>query len=40
VTLRDQVSKAYYLEARVRCQGKVAARLEFACALMDAESSS
>ena len=40
VTLRDQVSKAYYLEARVQCQGRVAARLEFVCTLTDAESSS
>ncbi len=31
VALREQVSQAYYLEARVRCDGKVAARLEFAC---------
>ncbi len=33
VNLRDQVSQAYYLDARVRCEGKVAARLEFACTL-------
>ncbi len=33
VTLRDQVSQAFYLDARVRCEGKVAARLEFACTL-------
>jgi hypothetical protein len=35
VRLRDQVSQAYYLDARVRCQGQVAARLEFACTLSD-----
>jgi 3-hydroxyacyl-[acyl-carrier-protein] dehydratase len=33
--LRDQVSQAYYLDARVRCDGQVAARLEFACTLAD-----
>lgn len=33
VTLRDQVSQAYYLDGRVRCEGKIAARLEFACTL-------
>ncbi|MFW6170711.1 MAG: 3-hydroxyacyl-ACP dehydratase FabZ family protein [Planctomycetota bacterium] len=33
VTLRDQVSRAYYLDGRVRCEGKIAARLEFACTL-------
>ena len=33
VRLRDQVSQAYYLEARVRCGGQVAARLDFACTL-------
>lgn len=33
VQLRDQVSQAYYLEGRIRCDGKVAARLEFACTL-------
>ncbi len=35
VNLRDQVSQAYYLDARVRCGGKVAARLEFACTLSE-----
>jgi 3-hydroxyacyl-[acyl-carrier-protein] dehydratase len=35
VRLREQVSQAYYLEARVRCAGQVAARLEFACTLAD-----
>lgn len=33
VNLRDRVSQAFYLDARVRCEGKVAARLEFACTL-------
>jgi 3-hydroxyacyl-[acyl-carrier-protein] dehydratase len=33
VQLRDQVSQAYYLEGRIRCDGKVAARLEFTCTL-------
>ena len=37
VTLRDQVSRAYYLDARVRCDGKIAARLEFACTLANNE---
>ena len=36
VHLRDQVSQAYYLDARVRCDGQVAARLEFACTLAEA----
>jgi 3-hydroxyacyl-[acyl-carrier-protein] dehydratase len=33
VHLRDHVSQAYYLDARIRCGGQVAARLEFACTL-------
>jgi len=33
VRLRDQVSQAFYLDARVRCDGKLAARLEFACTI-------
>ncbi len=33
VKLREQVSQAFYLDARVRCGGKIAARLEFACTL-------
>ncbi|MFO7904949.1 MAG: 3-hydroxyacyl-ACP dehydratase FabZ family protein [Planctomycetota bacterium] len=37
VTLRDQVSQAYYLDGRVRCEGKIAARLEFACTLAEVE---
>ena len=28
-------AQAYYLDARVRCDGKVAARLEFACTLAE-----
>lgn len=35
VRLRDQVSQAYYLDARVRCGGELAARLEFACTLAE-----
>jgi len=35
VSLKDHVSQAYYLEAQVRCQGKLAARLDFACTLAD-----
>ena len=35
VTLREQISQAYYLDARVRCDGKVAARLSFACTLSE-----
>jgi 3-hydroxyacyl-[acyl-carrier-protein] dehydratase len=33
VDLREQVSRAFYLDARVRCEGKVAARFEFTCTL-------
>lgn len=33
VTLDDVVSTAYYLTAQVRCEGKLAARLSFACTL-------
>jgi 3-hydroxyacyl-[acyl-carrier-protein] dehydratase len=33
VHLRDQVSQAYYLDARIRCGGQMAARMEFACTL-------
>jgi 3-hydroxyacyl-[acyl-carrier-protein] dehydratase len=38
VVLREQVSQAFYLDARVRCAGKVAARFEFACALTQPEA--
>ncbi len=38
VQLRDQVSQAFYLEARVRCEGKLAARLDFACTLTELAS--
>lgn len=37
VTLDDVVSTAYYLTAQVRCDGKLAARLSFACTLAQAE---
>jgi 3-hydroxyacyl-[acyl-carrier-protein] dehydratase len=33
VRLREQVSQAFYLDGRVRCDAVVAARLEFACTL-------
>jgi 3-hydroxyacyl-[acyl-carrier-protein] dehydratase len=33
VTLDDVVSTAYYLTAQVRCEGKLATRLSFACTL-------
>ena len=35
VQLREQVSQAFYLDAWVRCGGKVAVRLEFACTLTE-----
>ncbi len=35
VQLREQVSQAYYLEGRIRCDGKVAVRLAFGCTLSD-----
>ena len=37
VKLDDVVSTAYYLTAQVRCEGKVAARLSFACTLANSE---
>lgn len=37
VKLDDVVSTAYYLTAQVRCEGKVAARLSFACTLAKSE---
>lgn len=37
VTLDDVVSTAYYLTAQIRCQGKLATRLSFACTLAQAE---
>ncbi len=40
VQLREQVSQAYYLEAWVRCEGKLAARLAFACTLTELASES
>ncbi len=33
VELTDQISKAWYLKARITCSGQVAARLEFTCAI-------
>ncbi|MBX3411281.1 MAG: beta-hydroxyacyl-ACP dehydratase [Pirellulales bacterium] len=35
VTLKERLAGAFFLEAKVTCQGKVAARLEFACTLAD-----
>lgn len=37
VKLDDVVSTAYYMTAQVRCEGKVAARLSFACTLAKSE---
>lgn len=37
VTLDDVVSTAYYLTAQVRCEGKLATRLSFACTLATSE---
>lgn len=31
VRLRDQVSQAFFFDARIRCAGQLAARLTFAC---------
>lgn len=35
VTLKDQVSNAYFMSGRVLLDGKVAVRLDFACALAE-----
>lgn len=37
VTLDDIVSTAYYLTAQIRCEGKLATRLSFACTLAPSE---
>ncbi len=37
VTLDDVVSTAYYLTAQIRCEGKLATRLSFACTLAKSE---
>lgn len=33
VTLNDQVSSAFFLTAKVSCQGKLATRFDFACTM-------
>ena len=38
VSLREQLSGAYFLDAKVTCAGKVAVRFEFACTLAEAPS--
>ncbi len=35
VELQERLATAYFLTARVMCEGKTAARLEFACTLTD-----
>ena len=35
VQLKERLATAYFLNARVSCEGKVAARLEFACTLTE-----
>ncbi len=37
VTLNEVVANAYFLTGKVTCQGKLAARLDFACALVQPE---
>lgn len=37
VKLDDVVSTAYYLTAQLRCEGKIATRLSFACTLAQSE---
>ena len=37
VQLDDVVSTAYYLTAKVKCEGKLATRLSFACTLAQSE---
>ena len=35
VQLKERLASAFFLNARVSCEGKVAARLEFACTIAD-----
>ena len=35
VTLTEQLSNAFFLKAKVTCEGKLAAQFDFACALAD-----
>src|SRR5687768_11741342 len=37
VVLRERLSEAYFLDAKVTCEGKLAVRLEFACTLVTQE---
>lgn len=37
VTLKERLADAFFLAAQVRCQGKLAARLDFACTLAPVE---
>lgn len=40
VELKERLANAFFLHAKVTCEGKVAARLEFACTLADATAES
>jgi len=40
VTLKERLAQAFFLKATVRCDGKVAARFEFACTMAEVESTS
>jgi 3-hydroxyacyl-[acyl-carrier-protein] dehydratase len=35
VQLKERLASAYFLHARVNCEGKLAARLDFACTLAE-----
>ena len=38
VTLKERVANAFFLQAKVTCEGKVAVRFEFACTMAKMES--
>ena len=40
VALKERLAQAFFLQATVRCDGKVAARFEFACTMAEVESTS
>jgi 3-hydroxyacyl-[acyl-carrier-protein] dehydratase len=40
VELVERLADAFFLKAKVSCQGKIAARLEFACTLANPDSAS
>ena len=39
VTLKERLAQAFFLQATIRCEGKLVARFEFGCTMAQMESS-